>query len=49
MSVIHHLCHRIAVMRAGRIVEIGERDEVITKPKHKYTRVLLRAVPEMPA
>ncbi len=46
MAVIHHICHRIAVMREGRIVEMGTRDEVIRSPKQAYTKELLEAVPE---
>ncbi|MBU6209825.1 MAG: ATP-binding cassette domain-containing protein [Planctomycetes bacterium] len=46
MAVIHHICHRIAVMREGRIVETGTRDEVIRSPKQAYTKELLDAVPE---
>ena len=46
MAVIHHVCDRIAVMKDGRIVEEGTRDEVIGAPKHPYTRRLLLAVPE---
>ncbi len=46
MAVIHHICHRIGVMREGRIVEMGTRDEVIRSPKQAYTKELLDAVPE---
>jgi len=46
MAVIHHICHRIAVMREGQIVEMGTRDEVIRSPKQTYTKELLDAVPE---
>jgi ABC-type glutathione transport system ATPase component len=46
MAVIHHLCDRIAVMFQGRIVESGERDEILYAPRHDYTKALLSAVPE---
>ena len=46
MAVIHHVCDRIAVMLDGRIVEIGDRDQIINDPQHDYTRALLSAVPE---
>jgi oligopeptide transport system ATP-binding protein len=46
MAVIHHVCDRIAVMKDGRIVEEGTRDEVIGAPRDEYTRRLLLAVPE---
>ena len=36
---------RIAVMRAGRIVEIGETERIVGSPEHPYTRTLLSAVP----
>ncbi|MHC5023628.1 MAG: ABC transporter ATP-binding protein [Planctomycetota bacterium] len=45
MAVIHHICHRVAVMLHGRIVEEGDRDEIIDNPQHAYTRRLLKAVP----
>ncbi len=46
MAVIHHVCDRIAVMLDGRIVEMGECDQVINDPQHEYTKALLSAVPE---
>jgi ABC-type oligopeptide transport system ATPase subunit len=46
MAVIQHVCDRIAVMLHGRIVELGDREEVIDRPKHEYTRALLAAVPQ---
>jgi ABC-type glutathione transport system ATPase component len=46
MSVIHHVCDRIAVMYDGRIVEMKGRDALIRDPEHGYTRRLLAAVPE---
>ncbi len=45
MGVIHHVCGRIAVMQAGRIVEVGGREQVLRNPAHEYTRRLLAAVP----
>ncbi len=45
MNVIQHVCGRIAVMKQGRIVEMGSRDQVLTQPAHEYTRALLGAVP----
>ena len=46
MAVIHHVCDRIAVMLDGKIVEEGDRDEIIESPSHEYTKALLSAVPE---
>ena len=46
MAVIHHVCDRIAVMLDGKIVEEGDRDDIIESPSHEYTKALLSAVPE---
>jgi ABC-type oligopeptide transport system ATPase subunit len=45
MSVIQHVCKRIAVMYKGKIVEMGSRDQILFEPQHKYTQSLLSAVP----
>ena len=45
MGVVQHMCDRIAVMRAGKIVEMGTREEVLGSPREEYTRTLLAAVP----
>jgi peptide/nickel transport system ATP-binding protein len=39
-------CDRIAIMYLGRIVEIGDTDEIFAEPRHPYTRALLRAIPD---
>ncbi|MBZ9602357.1 ABC transporter ATP-binding protein [Phyllobacterium chamaecytisi] len=45
MAVIERMSHNVAVMRAGRIVEMGTRREVFESPKDEYTRALMAAVP----
>ena len=45
MAVIRYFCDRIAVMYRGKIVEIGETEQVIMNPRHAYTKALLSAVP----
>ena len=44
LGVVYHVSDRIAVMRAGRIVEQGTADAVFFHPQHEYTKRLLDAV-----
>jgi ABC-type glutathione transport system ATPase component len=45
LQVVHHVAHRVAVMYAGRIVELGPRDAIYERSQHPYTRLLLSAIP----
>jgi peptide/nickel transport system ATP-binding protein len=48
MPLIRYLCDRVAVMQRGRLVELGECEQVCHAPAHEYTRTLIAATPEMP-
>jgi ABC-type glutathione transport system ATPase component len=47
MPVVRYLATRIAVMYAGKIVEIGSSEQVTERPAHPYTRSLLAATPQL--
>ena len=48
LSVVRHLCDRVAIMYQGRIVEEGETSAIYANPQHDYTKRLLAAVPVLP-
>jgi ABC-type glutathione transport system ATPase component len=48
MPLVRYLCDRVAVMQRGRLVEIGECEQVCDAPAHEYTQRLIAATPEMP-
>ena len=47
MAVVERIAHRVAVMYAGEIVEIGDATAVLSAPRHSYTRRLIAAVPSV--
>lgn len=49
LSVIEHVCNRVAVMYLGKIVEQASRDEIFSAPKHPYTQALIDTIPKVGA
>jgi len=47
LSVVRHMCDRVAVIYLGRIVETGEAHDIFEGPQHPYTRSLLASVPTL--
>ncbi|MFD2239319.1 ABC transporter ATP-binding protein [Aureimonas populi] len=47
LSVVRHLCDRTAIMKEGRIVEIGDTASIFADPRHDYTRTLIAAAPSL--
>jgi peptide/nickel transport system ATP-binding protein len=48
MPLVRYLCDRVAVMQRGKLVELGECEQVCDTPREEYTRRLIAATPEMP-
>jgi peptide/nickel transport system ATP-binding protein len=49
LPVVRYLATRIAVMKQGELVELGKTEQIVTSPRHEYTRTLLAATPELEA
>ncbi|MFW5935582.1 MAG: oligopeptide/dipeptide ABC transporter ATP-binding protein, partial [Halolamina sp.] len=45
LSVVRHICDRVAVMYLGKVAELGPTDEIFENPDHPYTEALLESVP----
>ena len=45
LSLLRHMCDRLAIMYMGKIVEKGPTDQIIEQPRHPYTKSLINAVP----
>ena len=45
LSVVEHLCSRVAIMYLGQLVEIGDTEQIFSAPRHPYTQALLSAIP----
>jgi ABC-type oligopeptide transport system ATPase subunit len=45
LALVHHLCSDVVVMQTGRIVERGAPSDVLHRPQHPYTKLLLDAIP----
>ena len=46
-GVVAEIAHRVAVLRLGELVELGAREELLARPRHEYTRMLIAAVPSL--
>lgn len=47
LGIVSQLCHRVAVMYAGEVIETGATSDVLRSPLHPYTQALLHALPDL--
>ena len=47
LSIVPSLAHHVGVMQAGRLVEQGSAEAILTDPQHPYTQALLDSVPHL--
>ena len=47
LSVVEHICDRVAIMYLGQMVELGSNEEIFSRPLHPYTKALLSAAPQV--
>jgi peptide/nickel transport system ATP-binding protein len=48
LGVVKYMCDRMIVMKKGKIVEMGDPDEIYARPKSDYTRMLINSIPKVP-